>query len=176
MQARSAKAGLSRALGHEEPARTGSANHSTLGINLTGELYAKLSGKRYRPFNCDFKVRIDLKSQTRFYYPDAMVSCDQIEGDSTYLDNPIVVAEILSPSTRRVDLGEKLEAYLSLPSLRAILLIEPDFPHVTLHRRNSSGEFTIEVFKSLETEIPLPEIDVSLPMTRLYDRITPTKS
>ena len=119
----------------------------------------------------DFKIQIRLSNQTRFYYPDASVACDPISGDSQFIDNPVVIAEVLSPGTRRIDLGEKKEAYLTITSLKVLLLIEPDALHVIVHRRSPNGGFEIETYRSLEDEIPLPEIEATLPLVRLYDRI-----
>ena len=151
----------------------GTANHSTVATNIAIALGPQLSGTNCRPFNSDLKVRIELSSQTRFYYPDTMVVCSPIDGGSTHLDNPTLVAEVLSPSTRRADMGEKLDAYLTIPSLKVVLLIEPDFPHVTLHRRSPNGGFSVEVYESLTDIIPLPEIEAKLSLSALYDRIEP---
>jgi Uma2 family endonuclease len=149
----------------------GTANHSRVARNFTTSLDNSLRGKRCEPFNSDFKVRIELPFQTRFYYPDALVTCQPVEGDSQYIDTPTVVAEVLSPSTRRTDQTEKKEAYLTITSLKVLLLIEADTPHVTVHRRSPNGGFEVEVYRSLDDEIPLPEVEASLPMARLYDRI-----
>ena len=100
-----------------------------------------------------------------------MVTCSPLDGDSTYLDNPTLVAEVLSPSTRRVDLCEKLDAYLTISSLKVLLLIEPDYPHVILHRRNPNGGFSKEVYTDLADLISLPEIEADLSMAKLYERI-----
>jgi Uma2 family endonuclease len=82
-----------------------------------------------------------------------------------------VILEVLSDSTRRADLGEKRDAYLTLPSLKVLMFVEPEKPSVSLHRRKSGGGFAIEHHLGLEAVIPLPEIDTSLAMADLYDRV-----
>ncbi len=61
--------------------------------------------------------------------------------------------------------------YLTIPSLKVLLFVEPDAPSVTLHRRKSEGGFAIETHSGLETTIPLPEIDASLPLSEVYERV-----
>ena len=71
----------------------------------------------------------------------------------------------------RADLGEKRDAYLMLPSLKVLLFVEPEKPSVTLHRRKPGGGFVIEHHLGLDAVIPLPEIDASLALADLYDRV-----
>ena len=81
-----------------------------------------------------------------------------------------MIVEILSRSTRRIDTGEKLRDYLTLPSLMVYILVEQDEPFVVVHRRG--GEvFDREVYERLDAVIPLPEIGVELPLTEIYDDV-----
>jgi len=82
-----------------------------------------------------------------------------------------VVIEVLSESTRRTDLGEKKDAYLMMPSLKALLFIEPEFPAVTVYRRKPEGGFAAEIHSGVESTIPLPEIGAELPLADLYERV-----
>ena len=68
---------------------------------------------------------------------------------------------------RRIDEGEKKDAYLSIPSLNVYLLVEQDAPLVTLFRRTEAG-FVREVYESLDAVIPLDEIDIVLPLAEIY--------
>jgi Uma2 family endonuclease len=82
-----------------------------------------------------------------------------------------VVIEVLSESTRRIDLGEKKNAYLAIPSLKVLLLVESDLAYVLVYRRRPEGGFAKEVHEGREVVIPLPEIEASLPLADLYERI-----
>ncbi len=145
--------------------------HNNIAGNCFGSLYGKIRGKSCQPFNSDTKVRIEFPDHTRFYYPDAMVVCQSNPDSDHFQTQPFVIIEVLSDSTRRADLGEKRDAYLTIPSLKVLLFVEPEAPAVTLHRRLPEGGFTIERHSGLDAIIPLPEIEASLSLADLYERV-----
>ena len=102
------------------------ANHNRIATNATVVLGSQLRGKRCQVFNSDMKVRVRMSRSTRFYYPDLSVVCQPNAGNETYQDNPVVIVEVISESTRRVDEYEKREAYLSINSLCVYVLLEPN--------------------------------------------------
>jgi len=144
--------------------------HNRIAVALYGCLYAQLRGKPCEPFNSDTKVRIQFPTHTRFYYPDGMVVCEPNAAEDTFQDQPVVIAEVVSENTRRIDEGEKREAYLTIPTLSVYLLIETDRPRVVVHRRGENG-FTAEVYDGLAAVIPLDAIDATLPLAELYERV-----
>lgn len=145
--------------------------HNRIASNCLIALGAALRGKPCDAFNSDTKVRLQSATQTRFYYPDASVVCAPNPPDDTFQDRPAVVVEVVSESTRRIDEGEKREAYLTIPSLSAYLLVEQDRPVVCVYRRGDQG-FAREVYQGLDAVIPLGEIDASLALSELYDGVT----
>lgn len=146
--------------------------HNRIAGNFLVEMGRQLKGKPCEPFNSDTKVRISLPNHVRFYYPDAMVVCDSNPQSDLFQDRPVIIAEVLSPSTRRVDLCEKRDAYLTIPSLRVLLLIDSGEPAVTLYRRSGGSDaFETEYHAGLSTTIPLPEIDAVLSLADLYERV-----
>lgn len=149
----------------------GSNRHNSIAGNCFGRLFGELRGKSCQPFNSDTKVRIEFPDHTRFYYPDAMVVCDSNSGTDHFQERPVVIVEVLSESTRRVDLGEKRDAYLTIPSLKVLLLIEPESPSLILYRRRPAGGFAIEHHSGADAAIPLPEIEATLALAELYDRV-----
>src|SRR5713226_8382942 len=90
--------------------------HNLIASNALGVLGSRLRGKRCRAFNSDTKVRIRLPHHVRFYYPEAMVVCRPNSPDDSFQDEPAVLVEVLSRKTRRIDEGEKKDAYLTIPS------------------------------------------------------------
>ena len=159
-------------LGGTVHAMAGSTNqHNEIAGNAFGSLFGALRGKPCNPFNSDTKVRIEFPDHTRFYYPDLMVVCDSNSGADHFQDRPVVIIEVLSDSTRRADLGEKRDAYLTIPSLKVLIFVEPECPAVTLHRRKPEGGFAIERHSGLESSILLPEIEASLALADLYERV-----
>jgi Uma2 family endonuclease len=145
--------------------------HNAIAVNALGFLLTKLRGKLCRPFNSDTKIRIEYPDHTRFYYPDALVVCHSNPSTDHFQDQPVVVIEVLGTSTRRTDLGEKRDAYLTIPSLKVLIFVESETPDIILYRRKPEGGFAIEAHSGLEAIIPLPEIDVTLPLAELYERV-----
>ena len=152
-------------------AMSGARNlHNLIATNTTAVLWSQLRRQRCRAFNSDTKIRIRLPGHTRFYYPDVSVVCRSNPPLDAYQDEPALVVEVLSESTRRTDMGEKKDAYLSIPSLAVYLLVEPDTPAVVVFRRTDEG-FVREVWKGLETTLQLPEIGVDLPLAEVYEGV-----
>jgi Uma2 family endonuclease len=101
--------------------------------------------------------------------PDVLVTpADQIllDPQACDIENVIVAFEVLSPSTRRRDLGWKRDAYTSLPSLTHYIVILPDAVDVTVFARDN--KFAKQRIKSLGKEIDLRSLGVSLPVAEIY--------
>ena len=145
--------------------------HNNIAGNFFGLLYGLLRGKNCQPFNSDTKVRIEFPDHTRFYYPDTMVVCQSNPDSDHFQNQPVVIIEVLSDSTRRTDIGEKRDAYLTISSLKVLLFVEPDAPSVTLYRRLPEGGFAIERHTGIAATIPLPEIEAALALADLYERV-----
>lgn len=146
--------------------------HNSIATSAVVALGMQLRGKPCGPFNSDTKIRIELKDHTRFYYPDAMVVCDSNPPGDHFQDRPVVIVEVLSESTRRTDMGEKRDAYLTIPTLKVLLLVETDNPTVTVFRRKPGIGFESELHEGLDAVIPLPEIEAELPLAQLYERVS----
>lgn len=145
--------------------------HNEISGNALGHLYAQLRGKPCKPCNSNTKVRIRLITGTRFYYPDTFVVCHPNPPDDHFHDAPVVVLEVTSPSTRRIDLGEKKDAYLAIPTLMVYLVAESTEPVVQVYRRSPNGDFQRELAIGLEAVIPLPEIGATLALADVYEGI-----
>lgn len=148
----------------------GSTAHARISTDVVASFGSQLRGKPCEAFTSDLKVRVRLATHTRFYYPDAMVVCDANAGDSSFQDRPVVIVEVLSDSTRRTDEGEKREAYLTIPTLRAYLLVEQDSAAVRVYRR-VGDDFVIEQHAGLDAVVPLPEVGVDLALRDVYARV-----
>jgi Uma2 family endonuclease len=144
--------------------------HNLIASNALGTLHARLRSKPCRPFNSDTKIRIRLPTHIRFYYPDTSVICRPNPQTDSFQDEPAVIVEVLSRRTRRTDEGEKRDAYLTIPSLSAYILVEQEMPAVVVWRRTEQG-FVREVYAGLEAVIPLPEIQTELPLAELYEAV-----
>lgn len=144
--------------------------HNIIKDNIQFAVRLRLGDSPCRPHGSDTKVRIHLPHQIRFYYPDVHVACEQNPLDESFQDNPVVIFEVLSRSTRRIDEGEKKDAYLTIPSLKVYALVEQDQAAAVVFRRTSSG-FAREIYEGLDAVLPLPEIDIELPLATIYEGI-----
>jgi Uma2 family endonuclease len=144
--------------------------HNLIATNTLGALHGRLRGKPCRPFNSDTKIRVRLPTQVRFYYPDASVICRPNPQTDSFQDDPAVIVEVLSRRTRRIDEGEKRDAYLTIPSLSVYVLIEQDTAAVVALRRTEGG-FVREVYQGLDAVLPLAEIGVDLPLAEIYETV-----
>ncbi|MBY0229838.1 MAG: Uma2 family endonuclease [Gemmataceae bacterium] len=152
-------------------AMAGSVNvHSRIGYRMGFRFGARLEGGRCIPFVFEVKVRVRVRKHRRYYYPDGGVTCDPNPPGDTWEDNPVVLWEVISESTRRTDQGEKLDAYLTLPSLRVYLLVESSRHLIVAHRR-VGAEFVREVYEGLDAVVPLPEIGTELTLREVYQGI-----
>jgi Uma2 family endonuclease len=144
--------------------------HNVLATHTLGAVFARLRGKRCRVFNSDTKIRVRLPTHERYYYPDSSVVCRPNPPTDSFQDEPVVIFEVLARRTRRIDEGEKKDAYLTLPSLAVYVLIEQEMPAVVAFRRTQEG-FVREVHEGLEAVLPLPEIDIELPLAEIYEAL-----
>ena len=144
--------------------------HNMIKDNNLVFLHPRLRGGSCRAHGSDTKVRVQLSNQTRFYYPDDSVVCEPNSQNDSFQDKPIVIFEVLSKSTRRIDEGEKKDAYLTIPSLRVYVLVEQDSPAVIVFRRTSAG-FMREVHEGLDAMLSLSEIEAELPLAEVYDGV-----
>jgi Uma2 family endonuclease len=152
-------------------AMAGASNaHNLIASNCLGALYGRLRGKPCRPYNSDTKIRLRLPHQVRFYYHDASVICRPNPPGDSFQDEPAVLVEVLSQRTRRIDEGEKKDAYLTIPSLHCYLLVEQETATVVVFRRTEHG-FVREVYQGLDAVIPLREIDIELSLAEVYDGV-----
>ena len=84
-------------LGGHVYAMAGARNsHNRIATNVIVAFGKRLPGGPCRPYNSDTKVRVKLPNQTRFYYPDAMVVCDENPPADSFQDRPFAIAEVLS--------------------------------------------------------------------------------
>ncbi len=146
-----------------------SRTHNTLVLNLAAALRSRLRGTSCRIGSSDMKVFIE--SANRGYYPDLVVSCgDPAEEVDEYTETrPLLVVEVLSPSTAAIDRTEKRLNYQRLESLQEFVLVAQDEPLVEIFRRQSDGWTHIQ-YRASE-EIELTSIDLRVAMSVVYEDV-----
>lgn len=118
-------------------------SHNVLASAALVALGVLVRGGRCRVFNSDQRIYIP---ETGLYtYADGGVACGrwELHGDGMCLRNPVLLFEVLSPSTRDYDCGVKLEHYRQLSSLRHVLLIDEPERRVEHHRRDDAGAWSM---------------------------------
>jgi Uma2 family endonuclease len=105
-------------------------------------------------------IRID---EFTVYEPDASVRCGPpLPGGATELDNPVIVVEVLSPSTRSIDSGAKLAGYFRLPSLSHYLILMPESGVAIHHHRDAAGRIATAVLRGGELRLDPPGIVIAV--------------
>jgi len=146
--------------------------HNQIATNLTIALGTHLRGSGCRVAASDMKVRLGGTGH-RYYYPDAVVSCSDPddEPDAYTETRPVLVVEILSPSTAVIDRREKRLAYQAMPSVIDYLIVSQERREVERFTRAGEG-WTQTVFGAQET-VELVSVGFALAMEELYADVAP---
>jgi len=152
-----------------------SLRHNVVAGNCFLSLGNQLKGSPCRPYNSDMKLRIDRGQSKRYYYPDVQVVCRSNEPTSVFQDQPVLIIEVLSPSTRNYDLNEKLEAYLQIPSLECYIVLEQHQPIATVFRKTNDG-FSRQLVQGTDSIIDLPFFNGSLSLADVYEGVEFTET
>ena len=117
-------------------------------------------------------MRVEV-ADDRYHYPDVVVICSPIAELDVVARGPCVVVEVTSPSTARIDRGEKLEAYRRIPTLRAYLVVDHRRRRVERHWRNAPSDEWVreEIAGEAPMAVTVPCLDVSLTLDAIYRRV-----
>ena len=110
-------------------------------------------------------VKLRVESLNRYYYPDLIVSC-RPEKDDYSVSKPGLIVEVVSPSTASTDKREKMEAYRSLPTLEAYVLVEQDYAKITVLRRGPMA--WTEQILGLGDTLTLDTLELDIPVAEIY--------
>jgi Uma2 family endonuclease len=144
--------------------------HNMIAVNALLAFGTRLKRQACRPFNSDTKIRIRMKGHVRFYYPDMSVICQPNALSETFQDQPVVIVEVLSDSTRRLDDGEKKDAYFTIPSLTNYILLEQDSPVAVVYQKVGDHFERLE-FTNFTDLIVIEGLGLSLPLQDFYEGV-----
>lgn len=149
----------------------GSVGHNAIGANAVGELRNALrrAGKRCLVMSSDMKIHVP--GEDYYTYADAVVVCDKVhyhKGRKDIIENPLLLVEVLSPSTADHDRTSKFNLYSRLDSLQHYLLVEQDSIGVEYRRLGENGEWQSQDFTNIEDVIRLPGLDIELAVAEFY--------
>lgn len=140
----------------------GTIAHSEIATNIVEALRGRLRGKPCRAFRGDLKILV----AGRVRYPDAMVMCSPVANDADIVPEPVVVFEVLSPSTASVDRIAKNEEYRRTPSIQHYVMLEQASQAATVFSR--VGDDWIGHVLTGEASLSFPQIGVELPLGEAY--------
>ena len=155
--------------------------HNLIAGNIFGELRTQLRGSGCETYMSDMRVSSPLTSS--YFYPDVVVVCEEPRFEDDVFDillNPIILVEVLSPSTEAYDRGEKFGHYRQLASLQEYVLVSQDKVLVEHYRRQEKQEsvpvtgkgWIFTDFQDITENLPLPSIQCELPLKEIYERVT----
>lgn len=146
------------------------ARHNVIFSNLFGELAYRLKGKSCKPYGSD--LRIHVAQNTLFTYPNISIICGEIVPSSVDEDTatlPIVLIEILSPSTRQYDHGGKFKLYRDIPTLKEFILVDSEAIAIEAYRLNHTNHWELQDYKSVDELFTIPCMAITLPIKEIYD-------
>ena len=141
-----------------------SKNHQRITGNVSREIGNQLKNTPCEAFSSAIKVKVG----TKFFYPDVMVVCNEDGKNAYYTETPVIIIEVLSKSTRRMDETAKKFAYQSLATLKEYVLIEQDFVDVEVCRRSENW---VSRHYFMGDSVTFESVGVTLSVADIYDRV-----
>lgn len=139
-------------------------NHNCILANVVREFSNHLKGTPCGTFAADMKVRLGKD----YVYPDVLVDCSKMAGGDYFSTSPVIIVEVLSRTTRKMDTTTKLIRYVNLPSLQEYVLIEQDIVSVQVLRRNNAWK---SEYFYLGDSVTFESIGLILSVEEIYDRV-----
>jgi Uma2 family endonuclease len=151
----------------------GTLLHDQIMGNSYDLLRNQLRGRDCRIFTNNMQIKVPAAPPYR--YGDGSVVCGSVEierfNGADLLINPVLIIEVLSPSTEAYDRGDKFTYYKSIPGFREYLLIAQHRPHITHYVKSDTGKWDYEETNDLSSSIYLPTIDCTLALSEVYREV-----
>lgn len=147
----------------------GTFNHALISGNILRNLGNSLSGKSCQPMNSDMRISTPSRLDT---YPYISVYCGKPEltDNSCTLLNPIVIFEVLSPSTCNYDRGGKFTLYRSIPSLKEYIMVDSEHLLVEHFHKINQDEWLLREYHQ-QASIPLSSLQIELKVCDIYEAV-----
>ncbi|GAB4137574.1 MAG: Uma2 family endonuclease [Cyanobacteria bacterium J069] len=154
------------------PMTGGTPEHNEIVSILNAALRVSLKGQPYSIFASD--QRLWIPDRQLYTYPDVMVVPRPLArqtGRSDTLTNPVMIAEVLSKSTKSYDRDEKFAAYRTIPTFQEYLLIDQYTLHVEQYSRTDSVRWVFTEYDQAEAHIRLASLPFEMRLADLYEGI-----
>lgn len=146
--------------------------HNLITMNISARLHDRLRNSGCVVFANE--MRVSIPSVNSYFYPDVGVVCEEPRFEDDVFDtllNPIVIVEVLSPSTEAYDRGDKFAHYRQLTSLQEYILVSQDKVCVDHYVRHAT-QWILTDFRELEQHLPLTSIQRELPLQEIYESVS----
>lgn len=154
------------------PMTGGTPAHNEISSVLNALLRIALKGQAYSIFITD--QRLWIPERDLYTYPDAMITPRPAElkpGRNDTVMNPIVIAEVLSESTKGYDRGEKFAAYRTISTFQEYLLIDQYMPHVEHYVKQAENQWLFTEYGTLDQSFMMQSVKVEMALADLYEAI-----
>jgi Uma2 family endonuclease len=151
----------------------GTLNHGFICGNVFAELRNRLKDKDSPCRALSSEIKLHIRSENSFLYPDAMVVCGPVETstpEGQAIVNPQLIVEVLSKTTADYDRGDKFFLYRQLPSLREYVLIEQDRAQVDVFRREGDW-WKISRLSGSDAILHIGSLGIDLPLQAVYEGV-----
>jgi len=140
------------------------ATHNRISGNIAREV-----GNMLRNSHCDtFAADMKVKAGSNYFYPDVLVDCSELDGEAVFTQSPVIIFEVLSRSSRKLDETIKKIAYLNIPTLQEYVLVEQDFVDVEVFRKSDDWRSS---HYFLGDQIEFESQAIKLDVEEIYTRV-----
>jgi Uma2 family endonuclease len=154
----------------------GTIPHSQIPANLAALLIPHLRGKGCKVSISEAKV---LTRSGKYYYPDLVVSCDNRDRFSRdFLQHPVLIAEVLSPTTEVRDRGIKQQNYMLIDTLQTYILINAERPRIEIYQRRDDRAWEYQSIAIAQTNfdeddplVHITSINLQFPLSAIYENV-----
>jgi len=147
-------------------------SHNLIFSSVFSSLGRKLQGSKCIPFGSD--MRMSIPQNSLFTYPDISIYCNDIqhlqEDDTTAL-LPNVIIEILSPSTKDYDRGNKFKLYRDIPSLKQYIMIDAESVLVEAFHINEKQNWELKEYKALDEDLEFVSMGFKVQLKEIYQHV-----
>lgn len=146
--------------------------HVTASLNVAMALRQHLAGTPCRTFMADMKV--EAAAGHSFFYPDVVVTCSEADRASPLVKRePVLVVEVLSPSTAAYDRGEKFAHYRQIATLKELAFVDLDTRRTDVYRRGTDGLWVLHPFDAGD-DVQLASVELKITAAALFAEVDET--
>lgn len=148
------------------------SKHNFIFSNLFIQLGIKLKGSKCTPFGSD--MRMNIPENTLYTYPDISIYCNDLvkaNDDENSTIHPTVIIEILSPSTKNYDRGDKFKLYRDIPTLKAYILVDSQSVSVEAFHINEHQNWELIEYGNFDEQLNFPSFGFQIPLHEIYDKV-----